>query len=80
MRELVLMLEARRREEWDHTSTVLAMLANVNRDPKRRPTAFTPAEFHPMSVKPTHADLPKIGVRELKQVLSAKGPQDRKGS
>jgi len=45
-RELVVMAESRRREAWDHTSTVLAMLFNANRDPKRQAPAG-PADFHP---------------------------------
>jgi hypothetical protein len=40
------MAQARSRQAWAHTSTVLAMLANVNRDPKKtRP--FKPADFDP---------------------------------
>jgi len=38
--------EARGRAAWAHTASLLAMLANVNRDPKRtRP--FQPADFDP---------------------------------
>ena len=40
------MAEARGRDAWAHTSTVLAMIANVNRDPKKTP-AFQPADFDP---------------------------------
>jgi len=32
---------------WVHTSTLLAMTANVNRDAKKRRTPFVPAEFDP---------------------------------
>lgn len=33
--------------QWNHTSAILAMLANINRDPKKgRP--LTPADFHPI--------------------------------
>ena len=40
------MAEARGRDEWSHTATLLAMIANVNRDPKKgRP--FKPADFDP---------------------------------
>jgi hypothetical protein len=40
------MAEARTREAWNHTSATLAMLANVNRDPKKsRP--YKPADFNP---------------------------------
>jgi len=40
------MEEARRREAWNHTARILAMLANTHRDPKTR--LLSPADFHPM--------------------------------
>ena len=44
------MAEARSREAWAHTSAVLALLANVNRDPKKtRP--FRPADFDPYTAR-----------------------------
>jgi hypothetical protein len=36
LRELLWMAEARAREAWAHTSAVLALIANVNRDPNLR--------------------------------------------
>jgi hypothetical protein len=44
------MAEARSRAAWAHTSSVLAMLANVNRDPKRT-RAFRPEDFDPHAQK-----------------------------
>jgi len=32
---------------WNHTSSIMALFANANRDPKRRPTPFDPADFTP---------------------------------
>jgi hypothetical protein len=44
------MAEARGREAWSHTSAILALIANVNRDPKKtRP--FKPSDFDPYSAK-----------------------------
>ncbi|MBU0717311.1 MAG: hypothetical protein KJ749_03605 [Planctomycetes bacterium] len=44
------MAEARGRESWTHTSGILALIANVNRDPKKtRP--FKPSDFDPYSPK-----------------------------
>jgi len=40
------MAEGRCREHWNHTSAILAMLANVNRDPKKS-RAFKPDDFNP---------------------------------
>jgi len=40
------MAEARQRGDWARTSSIMALIANVNRDPKKhRP--FTPADFDP---------------------------------
>jgi hypothetical protein len=44
------MAEARGRDNWAHTSAVLALIANVNRDPKKT-RAFKPADFDPYSVR-----------------------------
>lgn len=40
------MAEGRARENWTHTSHLLALVANVNRDPKKS-RAFQPADFNP---------------------------------
>ncbi len=40
------MAESRRRESWSHTSAMLALVANVNRDPKKTRT-FKPSDFDP---------------------------------
>ena len=47
LRELVWMAEGVNQDHWNHTSAILAMLANVNRDPKKG-RAFKPADFHPI--------------------------------
>jgi len=41
------MAEGRVDAEWNHTSAILAMLANVNRDPKKR-GPYRPEDFHPL--------------------------------
>ena len=40
------MAEAHGRDCWNHTSAILAMIANVNRDPKKG-KAFKPSDFNP---------------------------------
>ena len=40
------MAESRGRDNWAHTSAVLALIANVNRDPKKG-RVFKPADFDP---------------------------------
>ena len=51
------MAEARGRDLWGHTSAVLAMVANCNRDPKRsRP--FSPADFNPYAARKGRGGVP----------------------
>jgi hypothetical protein len=40
------MADARNRAGWNHTSHILCLIANVNRDPKKG-RAFKPADFNP---------------------------------
>ena len=61
------MADARSQHAWSHTATVLALLANLHRDPKKtRP--YSPADFHPhlRAKKPTPM---KVGIGVLKQVF-----------
>ena len=58
------MAEAASRQAWAHTSTLLAMLANVNRDAKRCP-AFKPADFDPHCQRERPATI-KVGIEALK--------------
>lgn len=44
------MAEARGRDRWAHTSSVMALIANVNRDPKKG-LAFRPSDFNPYARK-----------------------------
>ena len=57
------MAEARQREQWNHTASLLALLANCHRDPKKtRP--YKPAQFHPHGRprKPAPAATADIGL------------------
>ena len=57
------MTDGRRRDDWCHTSAVLAMLVNVNRGsdtPARQPGDFNP--YLKIEPKP----LPKVGIDILK--------------
>ena len=45
--------EARQRDLWNHTASVMALIANVNRDPKKSRPA-KPNDFHPLRKSPTH--------------------------
>jgi hypothetical protein len=65
LRELLLMAEGRSRDNWAHTSAVLALVANVNRDPKKS-KAYKPADFNPHVRKAAKL---KTDIRVLKQVF-----------
>ena len=65
--ELLVMVEARRRTEWEPLSLFMALFANVNRDKKRK--AFTTEDFFPFDLdtkKKDHAALPKADITDLK--------------
>jgi hypothetical protein len=68
------MAEARSRQAWNHTSALLAMLANVHRDVKRT-RAFKPADFHPHR-RGEKQIVPKVGIGVLKQVFVDRRPGD----
>ena len=64
------MTEAIGREAWNHTSSVLAMLANANRDPKKSPRAFKPSDFNPYAKrKITGMAITKENIGILKDVF-----------
>jgi len=44
------MAEGRGRDNWAHSSVLLALIVNVNRDPKKT-RAFKPADFDPYADK-----------------------------
>ena len=50
MRELVRMTEARGRFEWGQTASLMALIANVLRDPKKSRTV-KPSDFNPYNMK-----------------------------
>lgn len=42
------MATAKSRAEWNHTATLMALVANVNRNPKAKATPWRPEDFHPL--------------------------------
>ena len=63
------MAEAKGRDAWAHTSTVLALIANVNRDPKKTP-AFQPADFDPYRPRRSSRVDAKTGFEMLKSAFT----------
>ncbi|NLW83533.1 MAG: hypothetical protein GXY41_03865 [Phycisphaerae bacterium] len=49
------MAEGKSKDAWQHTSALLALIANVNRDPKRT-KPFKPSDFNPMQNNTSRPD------------------------
>jgi len=60
------MAEARQRDEWAKTSSLMALIANANRDPKKH-RAFRPTDFDPFSQTPKTKQ--KVDVSVLKEIF-----------
>ena len=68
LRELIWMADARRKDQWSHTAAVMALTANVHRNPKKRSRPYSPVDFHPLiERKPVVAE--KSGICVLKRVF-----------
>ena len=67
------MAEARGRDNWVHTSAILALIANVNRDPKKtRP--YKPSDFDPYSAKDKRDEVIEVtDMSVLKDAFTRKG-------
>ncbi|NIA06905.1 MAG: hypothetical protein GWP14_04570 [Actinobacteria bacterium] len=68
------MAEGSGRDRWAHTATVLALIANVNRDPKKT-RAFKPEQFNPYAVNDRRKQRKSADLTILKEALTG-----RKGS
>ena len=60
------MAEGKQRDEWARTSSLMALIANANRDAKKH-RAFRPTDFDPFSQ--THKTKQKIDVSILKEIF-----------
>jgi len=58
--------EARQRDEWARASSLMALIANANRDPKKH-RAFRPTDFDPFSQTPKPRQ--KVDVSILKDIF-----------
>ena len=65
------MAEARQRHDWSIASSVMALLASVHRDPKKR-RAFKPSDFDPFARKADAGQPIPADVRVLKDVFIKK--------
>ena len=62
------MVDGLRKEWWNHTAHVLAMLANCHRDENRRKSPYYPGEFNP-TIRRRRVPLPKVPITALKQIF-----------
>jgi len=58
------MAEARSREAWNHTAAVMALIANCNRDPKKRGKPFEMTDFHPCHAAKKSDKVLRLGKKE----------------
>ena len=61
------MAEARCKERWSHTAALMALIANVNRDPKKT-SPYKPTDFNPYH-QSRRGPIPKVGIEALKQAF-----------
>lgn len=66
------MAEGRSEALWAHTSHVLALVANVNRDPKKG-SAFQASDFNPHA-RPANEPVVKVKLSEVKGLLLGMRP------
>jgi hypothetical protein len=59
------MAEARQQADWTRTASLMALIANCHRDPKKQ-RAFRPSDFDPLARRSAP---PKVGVDVLKDVF-----------
>ena len=62
------MAEARVDTQWDQTASLLALLANVHRDP-RNSKVYRPADFHPRHARKREEPVIKGDIKMLKAVF-----------
>ena len=60
------MQEGHADELWSHTSSIMALIANCNRDPEKRKHPFTPADFNPLAHRQTESEAKERPLSELK--------------
>ncbi|MFV0444652.1 MAG: hypothetical protein ACK5Q5_13865 [Planctomycetaceae bacterium] len=69
------MADAASRDRWNHTASLLALITNCHRDPKKA-RAARPKDFHPHAKerRSRHERKPRVGVEVLKQVFVDRRP------
>ena len=52
------MAQAKINHDWDHTATLLALIAETHRNPETRRRPFRPEEFHPATARQARRSRP----------------------
>lgn len=66
------MAEGKSKSLWAHTSLIMALLAELHRDPKERTRPFSPADFNPHVDKQEKREKPPlktVSMSELKELI-----------
>jgi hypothetical protein len=71
------MADARNRAEWGRAASIMALIANVNRDPKKS-RAFKPGDFDPFTQRRSGV-APKLKMSEVKGMLGGMIRKPRRG-
>ncbi len=64
------MAEAKRQHDWNVASAIMALMAEMNRDRKKRRKPFKPDDFNPYAQ--THPVVAKATVEQVAALLGAK--------
>ena len=63
------MAEGRNRAQWAQTAEVLALIANVNRDPKKHPEPFRAVDINPYARKGSKPKPKAVSMSELRAMI-----------
>lgn len=67
----MLACDARQADNWKYWSSLLCLTANANRDPKKKPSPYTPGDFDPFVLaKRKKAPKLKITMRQAFNLIS----------
>jgi len=58
----------RQRDQWNHTASLIAQIAEVHRDPKKRSRPYDASEIHPMTMK-EQASAPVVTAGQVAALL-----------
>ena len=68
------MVEEQQDRMWDHTASIKAIIAEVNRDKKKNPTPFAASMFHPRKAKQEKPTVEQVDLKVLKSIFVDRRP------